>query len=78
MRNESGQKVKRIVLEHERGTISALGVNDKEELRIIFKNEGENSYNVSVTLSNDSTLASKSVYFEQGYRGTETIKGLKL
>jgi len=74
IKNESGRNAKKIVLEHARGTIEASGLNDKEELRFIFKNIGENSYYVTVTFDNDSILTSKPTYIEHGYRGTEVIK----
>lgn len=74
IKNESRRNAKKIMLRHARGTIEVSGLKDKEEVGIIFKNIGENSYNVTVTFDNDSTLTSKSVYIEYGYRGKEIIK----
>ena len=74
IRNESGRNAKKIVLVHAHGTIEASGLREEEELRFIFKNISENSYNITVTFDNDSTLTSKSIYIEHGYRGKETIK----
>jgi len=74
IRNESGRNAKKIVLNHTHGTIEASGLKDKEELRFIFKIKGEDSYTVTVTFDDDSTLTSKSTYIEYGYRGTEIIK----
>jgi hypothetical protein len=73
LRNESGKNAKKILFQHERGTIEATGLRDKEEIRFIFKNGGENSYKITVTFDDDLTLTSNEVYFERGYRGTETI-----
>ena len=73
IKNESGQNAKSILLQHG-GTIVANGLMDGEEIRFIFENKGENVYKVVVTLDNNVTLTSEEVYFEIGYRGTETIK----
>ena len=78
IKNESGRNAKKILLQHEKGTIEAAGLMDKEEIRFIFKNASENSYKIIVTFDNDSTLTSSPVYIEHGYRGTETIKELEI
>ena|SRR5690349_11525907 len=74
IKNESGQYVKLISLQHQDGTIEARGLRDKEEMRFVFSNQGENTYKVVATFENETTLTSQEVYFEIGYRGTETIK----
>ena len=71
--NESGQQIKAVLLKHNRGTLVANNLNDKDQVRFIFTNRGENTYQVIVTFKNDSIMTSKEVYFEHGYRGTETI-----
>jgi hypothetical protein len=73
IRNESGQTVKKIFLKHGHGTLEATDIGNGDQIRFLFTNSGENSYDVTVTLDNDSVLKSNSVYFEYGYRGTETI-----
>ncbi len=78
IKNESGQKVKKIFLKHSRGTFEASNLNDLEEIRFIFQNGGENSYKILITFDNDSTLTTKGVYFEYGYRGIETITKTKI
>ena len=74
IKNESGQRIKKILLKHNRGTIESTYLNNLEEIRFIFQNNGENEYNLKVTFENDSILNSQSVYFEYGYRGIEIIK----
>jgi hypothetical protein len=74
IRNHSGRNVKEILLQHERGTIEASDLKDKDEVRFIFKNMNENSYYVRATFDDGSTLNSESTYIEHGYRGMETIK----
>lgn len=74
IKNESGQHAKKVILRHNRGEIEVSGLDDKKEVRLIFKNESESSYKIFVTLSDDRTLTSDEVYFELGYRGTETIR----
>jgi hypothetical protein len=77
IKNESGINAKRILLQHRRGSIEAMGLRDKEEMRFVFRNgNAENSYKILVTFDNDKTVTSKEVYFEYGYRGTETINAL--
>ena len=71
--NESGKTLKKVVLQHERGTLEAREVKDHAELRFIFENQGENSYKIWATFENDSTLTSDGPYFELGYRGVVTI-----
>jgi putative heme iron utilization protein len=71
--NESGKTLKKVMLQHERGTLEAREVKDHAELRFIFENQGENSYKIWATFDNDSTLTSDGPYFELGYRGVVTI-----
>ena len=71
--NESGQQIKTVRLKHHLGTLEANNLNDKDQVRFIFTNRGENSYQVIVTFRNDSTMTSQEVYIEYGYRGAETI-----
>ncbi|MES2138565.1 MAG: hypothetical protein V4511_02575 [Bacteroidota bacterium] len=78
IKNESGQRVKKIFLKHNSGTFEASNLSDHGQVRFIFQNGGENSYNISVTFDNDSTLTSQEVYFEYSYRGTETITKSKI
>jgi hypothetical protein len=78
IKNESGTNVKKVALQHDKGTIEATALMDKEEIRFVFKNSGENSYKVIVTFDNGSTLSSSPVYIERGYRGAETIKKLEI
>lgn len=78
IKNESGKNAKKILLKHERGSIEVMGLSDKEEIRLIFRNGSENSYKIIVTFDNDITLTSDEIYFEYGYRGTETIKNLEI
>lgn len=78
IKNESGQRIKKISLKHNRGTFESTNLNNLEQIRYIFQNGGENVYYISITFENDSTLKSQSVYFEHGYRGIETIKKSKI
>lgn len=77
IKNESGHYAKSVLLLHD-GTIEAKGLENGREIRFIFENRAENVYKVVVTLDNNVTLASEEVYFENGYRGTETIKESKI
>ncbi|MFN8359197.1 MAG: hypothetical protein U0264_04720 [Candidatus Kapaibacterium sp.] len=73
IKNESGQHVKKVLLRHNRGSIEASNIGDKDLILFQFSNTTENSYTLSVTYSNDSVLTTQPNYFESGYRGTETI-----
>jgi hypothetical protein len=73
IKNESGQLASRVQLRHGKGDIDISGLKDKEEVRLVFRNASENAYHIMVTFDNGSTLTSKEVYFENAYRGTETI-----
>ncbi len=78
IKNESGQRIKKISLKHNRGTFESTNLNNLEQIRYIFQNGGENVYYISITFENDSTLKSQGVYVEHGYRGIETIKKSKI
>jgi flagellar hook assembly protein FlgD len=71
--NSTGQTIKKVILEHENGTYEISKLLDKNETKVIFRNAGEGSYKVTASFENDSTLKSKEVYIEGGYRMTETI-----
>ncbi|MBK9247525.1 MAG: hypothetical protein IPM69_05295 [Ignavibacteria bacterium] len=73
IKNESGQHVKKVLLRHNRGSIEATNIRNKDLVLFQFSNTNENSYTLSVTYSNDSILITQPNYFEHGYRGTETI-----
>jgi hypothetical protein len=75
IRNQSGHFAKSVLLQHESvvSTIEARGLENGKEIRFVFESRGESTYKVIVTLDNNVTLTSKEVYFEIGYRGTETI-----
>ena len=73
IKNESGQHVKKVLLRHNRGSIEATNIGNKDLVLFQFSNTTENSYTLSVTYSNDSVLTTQPNYFEHGYRGTETI-----
>ena len=76
--NESGQQVKKVLLKHKGGTLEANNLYDTDQVRFIFTNKGENSYQIIVTFENDSVMSSQGVYIEHGYRGTETITKTKI
>lgn len=65
--NNSGHKIKTLTLEHAKGSV-----------KVIFKNEGENSYRIIAILDNDSILSSIPEYIEAGYFNTETILANKV
>jgi hypothetical protein len=71
--NKSGQKIKTLILKHERGSIEMKDLSDRESVILIFKNIGENSYRIIAKLDNDSIVSSRGEYIESGYRRTETI-----
>jgi hypothetical protein len=71
--NKSGQKIKSLVLKHEKGTLEMKDFPDNETTKFIFKNKGENSFQVFATLENDSTLITSKEYIESGYRIAEII-----
>ena len=73
IKNESGRTLKKIMLQHKEGTLEAREVRNHAELRLIFENQGENSYEIRATFDNDSTLTADGGYFELGYRGIVTI-----
>lgn len=73
IKNESGQFVKKVLLQQGHGTMEVNGIPNKDEIRFMFSNLGENSFHITATLANDSTFTSKEIYIEYGYRGTETI-----
>jgi hypothetical protein len=73
IKNESGQHVKKVLLRHNRGSIEATNIGNKDLVLFQFSNTTENSYTLSVTYSNDSVLTTHPNYFESGYRGIETI-----
>lgn len=71
--NESGQNIKTLILKHENGSIEMKKLFNQESVNLIFKNGGENSYQIFATLNNDSIVSSKGNYVEAGYRSTEII-----
>ncbi len=78
IKNKSGHLLTTLQLKHKGGTLQASNIYDSEEIRFIFPSSGENSYNVIATLDNDSVIESQGVYFERGYRGTETVTSSKI
>ena len=74
VKNESGKNVKRATLQHHGGSFEATGLKNHDEVQFVFKNEGENVYTIHVTFEDASTLTSQEMYFEYGYKMTETIK----
>ncbi|MEJ7643742.1 MAG: hypothetical protein WKF87_04055 [Chryseolinea sp.] len=78
IKNESGRNAKKVLLKHGNGIIETTGLSNKDEIRFIFRNMGENSYKIIVTFDNDLTLSSNPLYIERGYRGTEIIKDFEI
>jgi hypothetical protein len=73
VRNESGQHIKSVLLKSNAGSIETKSLNNKEEVNLIYKNGGEGTYFIVSTFDNDSTLSSKAMYVEGGYKTTEII-----
>lgn len=71
--NSTGQTINKATLKHENEAFEIRDLSDKSEIKVIFKNVGESSYNVTALLENDSTITSKGIYIEGGYRMTETV-----
>ncbi|RAW01886.1 hypothetical protein [Pseudochryseolinea flava] len=73
IKNESGHEAKLVQLQHGMGKLECHNLKNEGEVRFVFQNLGENSYSITAILDNGDTIRSKGVYFEIGYRGTETI-----
>ena len=73
VRNESGQHIKSVLLKSNSGTIETESLNDGEQVHLTFRNGGEGTYFIISTFDNDSTLSSKEMYVEGGYKTTEII-----
>jgi len=71
--NKSGQNIKTLTLKHENGSIEMKNLSENENVNLIFKNGGENSYRIFAMLDNDSIVSSRGNYVEAGYRTTEII-----
>ncbi len=71
--NKSGQNIKSLTLKHEYGSIEMKNLSNQENVNLIFKNGGENSYRVFAKLNNDSIVSSSGNYVEAGYTTTEII-----
>jgi hypothetical protein len=71
--NQTGQLIKSLTLKHEKGNIEMKNLLDRDRAKLIFKNGGENSYQIIATLDNDSTVSSRGEYVESGYKRTEII-----
>ncbi len=71
--NKSGQNVKTLTLKHENGSIEMKNLPSEENVNLIFKNGGENSYKIFAKFDNDSIISSNGEYVESGYRLTEII-----
>ena len=73
VQNKSGQTVKLLKLNHEKGSVEMQNLANMESVDLIFKNPGENLYQIFATFDNDSIISSKGEYVESGYILTETI-----
>ena len=73
IKNQSGHNIKKLTLHHQNGLIENNFLRDQDQTLFIFQNSGENVYNVTATLDNDTILKSKGEYVEGGYHLTETI-----
>lgn len=71
--NKSGQNIKVLSLIHQYGSIEMKNLNKQESVNLIFKNRGENSYQIFAKLGNDSIIHSRANYVEAGYKEKETI-----
>ena len=71
--NKSGNKIKTLILHHEKGSIEMNDLAEQESVKLIFKNAGENAYYLTGEFENDSTFSSSKEYVEAGYRLTEII-----
>jgi len=74
IKNASNKEIKKLLFKDNNRIIETCGLNKNEEIRFIIPSAGENVYNIIATFINDSSLTSKEIYFEYGYRGIETIK----
>lgn len=71
--NQTGHLIKSLTLKHEKGNIEMKDLIDSDRAKLIFKNIGENSYQIIAVMANDSTVSSKGEYVESGYKMTEII-----
>ena len=79
IKNESGKVIKKTLLKHIHGTIEDRHfLKNNEELRFLFKNTSENSYTITVTFDDDSTLTSDGMYIEYRDRTTEIVTRSKI
>jgi fluoride ion exporter CrcB/FEX len=73
IRNQSGQNIKSLLLQYNSGSIVTNHLRDKDEVNLTFKNGAEGTYSIVSTFDNETTLTSKEIYVEGGYKTTETI-----
>ena len=71
--NKSNHEVKLLTLIHQGGEMKIQKFCKGESEKLLFRNRGEGTYHIIAILDSDTTLTSKELYIEGGYRTTENI-----